>query len=1038
MFQNSVLNKYLSDLDLPKVKYYYLAFQKHFNNPTISKNIKNLNETEYQEGFLRDLFVDILGYTLKPSPNFNLIREKENLIDSKRADGAIIKDNQVVAVIELKGPKLKELSKIDDQAFNYKNSHKNCNYVITSNFQKLRFYINNKTEYLEFDFHNIDFNQFQILWLCLEKDSLFNDQPLKIKNKSLAKDEEITKSFYLDYKNFRNQLFNNIVTNNREYHKLLLFKKTQKLLDRFLFIFFAEDKNLLPPNASQNIINKWRDNKDFGYTKTLYDDFKLYFNLINNGRPKGEIYDEIPAFNGGLFAPDEILDSLKIFNDILLTHTQKLNTYNFASEVSVNILGHIFENSLTEIEEIKNELQGKEINKKDSKRRKEGIYYTPKYITKYIVDNTVGKLCREKKQVLKINEEDFHPDVNKATKEKLQKKLDNYLEWLKKLTICDPACGSGAFLNQALEFLITENEFIKDLYAQIKIGLLFDNIEEQVLENNLFGVDINEESIEIAKLSLWLRTARKGRKLIALTKNIKCGNSLIDNPKYAGDKAFNWQHEFPQIFEKGGFDVVIGNPPYVQLQKIKTISDSLKASKFQTFEATGDLYSLFYEKGFLILKPKGLLGFITSNKWMRSGYGASLRKFLSENTNIYTLIDLGGNAFENVTVDSNILLFKKEKICEQNIEALDLSKENNLFDIHKFESYKVNIKANAHQKWIISSYTKQSIINKIEENGIILKHWNVEIHRGIVTGYNKAFIINKSIKERLIKEDSQSEEIIKPILRGKDIKRYSAQYGNQYLIATHNGYKNVSKIDINSYQAIKRHLNQFKTILEKRYDQGDTPYNLRGCEYWLDFEKEKIIYPQIGININFYLSDIPYYCNDKIYMITATDESVNLKYLIAILNSKLFQIYLSSIFNVGGGKGEKFFKNIKIPMILKEKQIPFIEKVKIMMELYKELLQLCNGFLRTLQADFSQLNNIGNNLTEWYLLDFPNFIRELEKNKCQLTLYQKNQWGEFFADQKEEGIKIKSKIEQTDKQIDQMVYKLYGLSKPEIEYIEQN
>jgi len=202
-----------------------------------------------------------------------------------------------------------------------------------------------------------------------------------------------------------------------------------------------------------------------------------------------------------------------------------------------------------------------------SKRKQDGVFYTPQYITKYIVENTVGRLCAEKKLELGIVDEEYFSDKKrqKETRKRLMEQLQQYREWLLQITICDPACGSGAFLNAALQFLMNEHRLIDEMEAKVTgASIVFQDVENSILENNLFGVDINEESVEIAQLALWLRTAKPHRKLNTLNQNIKCGNSLISNPAIAGDKAFNWQNEFPQVFKKGGFDVVIGNPPYVR------------------------------------------------------------------------------------------------------------------------------------------------------------------------------------------------------------------------------------------------------------------------------------------------------------------------------------------------------------------------------------------------------------------------------------------------------------------------------------------
>lgn len=308
--------------------------------------------------------------------------------------------------------------------------------------------------------------------------------------------------------------------------------------------------------------------------------------------------------------------------------------------------------------------------------------------------------------------------------------LETYRTWLLQLTICDPACGSGAFLNQALDFLMKEHTYIDELKTKVLGGgLQFSDIENTILENNIFGVDLNEESVEIAKLSLWLRTAQPRRKLNDLNSNIKCGNSLIDNKAVAGDKAFNWQEQFPQVFEKGGFDVIIGNPPYIQLQKMKNLSLEMSNLGFKTYESTGDLYCLFYEKGNEILKTNGKLGYITSNKWMRANYGKSLRKYFYENTNPYKLLDLGVGIFEAAVVDSNILLFEKAKTDNFSIPSINITKEDNVIDLTIFDSFFTNISPKDDEVWSISSNDDdidyESLINNIDKRNRVISCLNL-------------------------------------------------------------------------------------------------------------------------------------------------------------------------------------------------------------------------------------------------------------------------------------------------------------------------
>ena len=558
LFQNAVLNKYLSGVDEKKIEEAWGKFTVHFHNREIQENIRNSKEEEYQEGFLNDLFVKVLGYTKNPSPNFNLKVEQKNLTDSKKADGALLDGDKVRGVIELKGTETTDLGKVETQAFGYKNKQPDAVYVIISNFEKLRFYIDNAVEFIEFNLFTLTKQDFKVLWLCLSYSNFTKGLPKKIKDASLTEEENVTKKLYKDYSDFKHDVFESIKKHNPEYDKLLLFKKTQKLLDRFLFIFFAEDQLLLPPNSIKKIIQEWQQLRELDEYRPLYKRFVKYFGYLNTGRKvpdKAEIF----AYNGGLFADDEVLDNLKIDDELLYKHTLQLSNYDFGSEVDVNILGHIFEHSLNEIEEITAELEGQEVDTSKTRRKKDGVFYTPKYITKYIVENTVGKLCEEQKADLEIEDEDYRPNRQKKTKKELLGKLDAYREWLLKLTICDPACGSGAFLNQALEFLIEEHTYVDELQAKLlDQPLIIPDIENQILENNLFGVDINEESVEIAKLSLWLRTAQKGRKLTSLNNHIKCGNSLIDDPEVAGDKAFKWEKEFPNVFrqkEKQAFHV---------------------------------------------------------------------------------------------------------------------------------------------------------------------------------------------------------------------------------------------------------------------------------------------------------------------------------------------------------------------------------------------------------------------------------------------------------------------------------------------------
>jgi len=1043
LFQNSVVKKHLAQLDNSVIANKWDLFKNHFQNLEIQKNIRNSKEEQYQEGFLRDLFVKILGYTLNPQTNFNLTTEHKNIKDSKKADGAILIDGKVIGVIELKGANTTDLTTVETQAFGYMNNQEGCVYVITSNFEKIRFYIDNAIEHIEFNLFNLKEDEFTLLYLCLSYDSIKSSTPKKIKEESLGQEDAITKKLYNDYSSFKHDLFHSLVEKNPNYDSLELFKKSQKLLDRLLFIFFGEDRGLLPPNLTREILKQWKTLIELDEYKPLYSRFKKYFTYLNIGH-KGNKYDMF-AYNGGLFKPDEILDNILIDDELLYKHTLNLSDYDYNSEVDVNILGHIFENSLNELDELRSEIEGKEIDKKKTKRKKDGVFYTPKYITKYIVENTVGRLCIEKKAELNIDEKEYYREEYKVKKTKKQieidtiqyNKLNDYKDWLLNITIIDPACGSGAFLNEALSFLINEHKFIDELEAKL-FGdeILLQSHEVSILENNLFGVDINEESVEIAKLSLWLHTAKPNRKLNSLSDNIKCGNSLIDDKEIAGEKAFNWHNEFPKVFANGGFDVVIGNPPYVQLQSSKELSESLENIGYKTYEKTGDLYCLFYEKGNIILKENGILGFITSNKWLRANYGKSLRRYLLENTTPQLLVDLGSGIFESATVDSNILMFSKHKTnTPQSFPSIDLSKEKRFTDFKIYETKKVNIDPKEDDIWIISNPIEQQIKQQIESKGTPLKDWDIEIFRGVLTGYNDAFIINTDKRNELIKEDPKCSEIIKPILRGKDINRYNADWAGLWLINTHNGYNGIARINVEEYPSIKNHLDNYLPQLEKRYDKGETPYNLRNCAYVSKFNEQKIIYQEMVQKGEFLFDVNNNFCLDTGRIITGE----NLKYLLSLLNSKLFFFAIKNYYG-GGGLGttgirmkHTFFE--KFPAILPSDQQPFTMKADLEISLHNALNDISDKFIRSLNREFN-LIELSTKLQEWYQLDYKDFLNEIKKKKVTLNISQKAEWEDYFNQEKGKAIEIKNKINLTDKEIDQMVYELYGLNDEEIKVIE--
>ncbi len=1060
LFQKSVLNKYLREQNDSVVHSAFERFQAYFNNPQIQQNILNSKEEQFQEGFLLELFVRVFGFVMNPNPDFNLTTEFKNEKGARKADGAVLIDGKAVAVIELKSTKTKDLETIRQQAFDYKSNQSSCVYVITSNFQKLRFYINHAVEFEEFDLFSLTEDRFSILYLCLNSANLLSDLPLKIKNDSILVEEQITKKFYDDYSNFKKDLFDNIALRNLDIDgvtKLHLYKKTQKLLDRFLFIFFAEDRNLLPPNSISRMIKRWNLLSEEDAYKPLYDIYKQYFGYINTGRKGKTAEGDIHAYNGGLFLPDEILDRIIIDDEVLLKHTTILTNYDFESQVDVNILGHIFEHSLNEIESTTAELEGVDFDKQKSKRKKDGVFYTPKYITKYIVDNTVGKLCEEKKTELGIVDEEFTPNRQKDTKRKLLTNLEAYRSWLLELTICDPACGSGAFLNQALEFLITEHHYIDQLNAQLfGSTMVFQDVENQILEKNIYGVDINEESVDIARLSLWLRTAHRGRKLTTLNNNIKCGNSLIDDPEVAGDKAFIWEREFPEIFAKGGFDVVIGNPPYLRIQGLRESYPKLtKYYDSNYVSATGnfDIYALFIEKSYHLINEEGIVSFILPHKFLIADFGKGVRGFLLRNNAISEIVHFGSElVFKDATTYTCIISISKKmntNLCFKHSNPLLL------FSGTPF-SHILYEKLDEGQ-WILNENKIESILEKVFKQPLQLKEIFDRFVQGIITGKDAVYCVIGQLQGDYLEIVDESDTrfliektILKPHLRGEDVSKYKRLFNNEWLIFP---YKISSgRAELYTHKEMQDkfpkalyYLNQHEKGLRARENgsfDNDNWYQYSRNQAISVLEQPKIITPEICYGGSMTIDRNSFYHNSKCHsLLLHEDCGYSLESILPFLNSQLFWFYLSKTGNVlrGGYVGVKrrvmeLFPVPEPDIIDHELCSSFTKKLMIAVA---ELQDIQSLFIELLKSKFGLLK-LSKRLQNWHELEFSEFLKELSKAKVKLSLSEEAEWMQYFNEQKQRALSLKAEINRIDKEIDQMVYQLYGLTEEEIRIVEES
>lgn len=420
----------------------------------------------------------------------------------------------------------------------------------------------------------------------------------------------------------------------------------------------------------------------------------------------------------------------------------------------------------------------------------------------------------------------------------------------------------------------------------------------------------------------------------------------------------------------GGFDIIVGNPPYIQLQKKGIFSDAEKyiyqtLGEFCSYKARGDIYTLFFERGIQLLKPNGLLGFITSNKYLRAEYGKPLRNYLLDHTNPYLLVNLGSGMF-GATVDTSILAIEKAMNTNQ-LKAVDLVQRSNdpkerLENMSDYiEQNSLQISYEKEESWLILSPIEQSIKQKIEAIGTPLKKWNIKINRGILTGYNEAFIINEAKKNELIEQDSKSAEIIRPILRGKDIKRYSYNFSNKYLITTYNEYTDSEgivhpTIDIADYPAVKEHLDHYWEAIKKRQDKGDTPYNLRRCAYMDDFNKPKLIWKVIGNQMAYALDKSDFVINNACYMLTGS----YLEYLTVMLNSDAM-IWYSFITNMNQtGVGDVQVGKQNIILLPIPKKLSTIKKIEKKYNLYLSKEINLNDFELLIRKDIAKIYNFNN------------------------------------------------------------------------------
>lgn len=817
--------------------------------------------------------------------------------------------------------------------------------------------------------------------------------------------KEVNKQFYAIVAKFFDDLVKELSKQGKNAEDAKQF--SARLLGRLLFIWFLRKMEII--------------HEEFGYfemdglSATDYYEDKvklLFFNTLNTDVSERIHQDYLtPYLNGGLFEPKENdfeKEKIAFPDDYFKNLFDRFNEFNFTTDessadfemiaVDPEMLGQVFESLLA------SQIDANGANE----RNRTGAFYTPREIVDYMCRETLRHYLYSKVESESFKQGiDFLLDFSdaqflarkstsgadlwgvnsKKISADLRKALDEF-------TVIDPACGSGAYPMGMLQLLLRT-------YERLSTSKNFDTYDAKlkIIENSIFGVDIQPMAVEISRLRAWLSVIvdehdkSNIQPLPNLDFKFVCANTLVDleegednlftdnklsgkladlRDKYFNARKPNTKHNYQEKYYKltevklfdgfdkraqqlktfdpfvnryaadfydsafmfgvnNGFDAVIGNPPYIHFEKMKTDNPEMYklyreiSPRYKTYAARGDIYTMFYEKALELLKDNGVFAFITSNKWMRAGYGSKLRNYFLENSNPLLLIDLGAGIFDSATVDTNILISEKAKNAHQ-LRAVTLSADGleNMSDYVRQNVIDIDYKLD--DPWVILSQIEQSIKHKIESVGTPLKDWDIRINYGIKTGLNDAFIISKEKRDELVKADPKSDEIIRPILRGRDISKNSYEWAGLYIIATFPS----RHYDIDDFPAVRDYLLTFDKRKLEQSGQKDIDgikgnnarkkTNNRWFEtqdsiaYWDDFSKPKIIYPETVQRANFSL-DNEGILVDKTCFIIVGD---NLEYLQKTLSSQLFEFAYKRLFSSIelGAAGFQYNKHalVKLPV----------------------------------------------------------------------------------------------------------------------------
>jgi hypothetical protein len=817
--------------------------------------------------------------------------------------------------------------------------------------------------------------------------------------------EAFDEAFLEEIEQWRHDLALNLALRNEALDERSLNFAVQRIIDRIIFLRICEDRGTEHTGQLQGLLN---GEGAYGRLAALFRaaDERYNSGLFHFKREKER--DE---------APDELTPSLAVDDAVLKKIIGNLyypqSPYEF-TVVSADILGSVYERFLGKVITLTAGPRAR-VDEKPEVRKAGGVYYTPTYIVDYIVKQTVGKLLEGEDSGFGVQ---GSGGGRKTPKEAA------------KLKILDPACGSGSFLLGAYQYLLDWHldwyiahdapRWSKGKEATLRPGpdggwRLSIQERKRILLDNIHGVDIDHQAVEVTKLSLLLKvlegetteslsglwTLFRQRALPDLGHNILCGNSLIGTEimesaaweaMSEGERRkinpFDFERAFPRVFKQKGFDAVIGNPPYVRMEEFKDLKSYLRET-YQCHDERSDLYAYFMERGHRLVRPGGRFGMIVSNKFLRANYGKPLRSLLPELAKIESVADFAGlPVFQGATVRTLVYLASRDDTdstpihyCPPpSLERFKLIQTGNLkVDQNVTESgYPIETASLQSSGWSFARSDLSNLMRRLgDEHPPLSQYTAGQICRGVVSGLTRAFVIDQETRDRLVRQNPEADEILKPLLNGRDIDRYRIDFAHHYLIYTFHG------INIRRYPAIEAHLRPFKKELEGRAtDQEWYELQQPQLRYAPLMDGHKIIFPDIATEPRFAFDNRGYYGTNTTYFIPRTDP-----YLLGLLNSRLAYFYFVQKCAGLEGKNETYLRFFG----------QYLENFPVAQPQKKE--------------DHSRLVA---------LVDSMLSLRERER----------------LSKHPQEKEQLGREMEGVDRRIDRLVYGLYGLTEEEIGIVE--